>query len=53
MNEDYDIDTLAIRAGTVRSQFNEHSEALFLTSSFVFASAAEAAAKTARNSPRF
>ena len=45
MNEDYDIDTLAVRAGTVRSQFNEHSEALFLTSSFVFASAAEAAAR--------
>ena len=45
MNEDYDIDTLAVRAGTVRSQFNEHSEALFLTSSFVFGSAAEAAAR--------
>ena len=45
MNEDYDIETLAIRAGTVRSQFNEHSEALFLTSSFVFGSAAEAAAR--------
>lgn len=45
MNDDYDIDTLAIRAGTVRSQFNEHSEAMFLTSSFVFGSAAEAAAR--------
>ena len=45
MNEDYDIETLAVRAGTVRSQFNEHSEALFLTSSFVFANAAEAAAR--------
>lgn len=45
MNEEYDLDTLAIRAGTVRSQFNEHSEALFLTSSFVFGSAAEAAAR--------
>ena len=45
MNEEYDLDTLAIRAGTVRSQFNEHSEALFLTSSFVFSSAAEAAAR--------
>ncbi len=29
-------DTLAVRAGTVRSQFNEHSEAMFLTSSFVY-----------------
>ncbi|KVW99425.1 O-succinylhomoserine sulfhydrylase [Thiobacillus denitrificans] len=46
MNHDeYDIETLGVRAGTVRSQFNEHSEALFLTSSFVFASAAEAAAR--------
>lgn len=38
-------DTLAIRAGIDRSQFNEHSEALYLTSSFVFNSAAEAAAR--------
>jgi O-succinylhomoserine sulfhydrylase len=45
MNDDYDIETLAVRAGTVRSQFNEHSEAMFLTSSFVFGSAAEAAAR--------
>lgn len=45
MNDEYDIETLAVRAGTVRSQFNEHSEALFLTSSFVFSSAAEAAAR--------
>lgn len=45
MNNEYDIETLAVRAGTVRSQFNEHSEAMFLTSSFVFGSAAEAAAR--------
>lgn len=45
MNEEYDLETLAVRAGTVRSQFNEHSEAMFLTSSFVFANAAEAAAR--------
>jgi O-succinylhomoserine sulfhydrylase len=38
-------DTLAVRAGTQRSQFQEHSEAVFLTSSFVFGSAAEAAAR--------
>ena len=44
-NDEYDIETLGVRAGTVRSQFNEHSEALFLTSSFVFRSAAEAAAR--------
>lgn len=38
-------DTLAVRSGTQRSQFNEHSEAMYLTSSFVFGSAAEAAAR--------
>ncbi len=42
-----DFDTLAVRAGTQRSQFNEHSEALYLTSSFVFDSAAQAAARFA------
>lgn len=39
------FDTRAVRAGTERSQFNEHSEALFLTSSFVFDNAAQAAAR--------
>jgi O-succinylhomoserine sulfhydrylase len=29
-------ETLAVRSGTMRSQFNEHSEAMFLTSSFVY-----------------
>ncbi len=43
--EGYDPETLAIRAGIERSQFGEHSEAMFLTSSFVFGSAAEAAAR--------
>ncbi|NWG38903.1 MAG: O-succinylhomoserine sulfhydrylase [Hydrogenophilaceae bacterium] len=42
---DYDIETLAVRSGIVRSQFNEHSEAMFLTSSFVFKNAAQAAAR--------
>lgn len=41
--DNYDIDTLAVRAGIERSQFGEHSEALYLTSSFVFKNAAEAA----------
>jgi O-succinylhomoserine sulfhydrylase len=45
MDDESTLDTRAIRAGTERSRFNEHSEALFLTSSFVFGSAAEAAAK--------
>jgi O-succinylhomoserine sulfhydrylase len=42
---DYLPETLAVRAGQERSQFNEHSEALYLTSSFVFTSAAQAAAR--------
>jgi O-succinylhomoserine sulfhydrylase len=40
---DYQPETLAVRAGEMRSQFNENSEALFLTSSFVFDSAEQAA----------
>lgn len=39
------FDTLAVRAGNYRSNEGEHSEALFLTSSFVFKTAAEAAAR--------
>ena len=39
----YRQETLAVRAGQERSQFGEHSEALYLTSSFVFESAAQAA----------
>ncbi|MGB5012183.1 MAG: O-succinylhomoserine sulfhydrylase, partial [Candidatus Dechloromonas phosphoritropha] len=35
--------TLAVRIGQERSQFGEHSEALYLTSSFVFKDAAQAA----------
>src|SRR5690554_2324947 len=38
------FDTLAVRAGQQRSFEAEHSEAIFTTSSYVFASAAEAAA---------
>ena len=45
MSDDYELETLAVRAGIHRSQFNEHSEALYLTSSFVFDSAAQAAAR--------
>jgi O-succinylhomoserine sulfhydrylase len=41
------LDTLAVRAGIERSQFGEHSEALYLTSSFVFKSAAQAAERFA------
>jgi len=45
MSDTRDLATLAVRAGCHRSQFGEHSEALFLTSSFVFESAAQAAAR--------
>jgi O-succinylhomoserine sulfhydrylase len=38
-----DFDTRAVRFGTQRSAFGEHSEALFLTSSFVFDGAEQAA----------
>ncbi len=41
----YQPETLAVHAGTARSQINEHSEAMFLTSSYVFDSAAQAAAR--------
>jgi len=41
----YQPETLAVRAGAVQSQFGENSEALFLTSSFTFESAAQAAAR--------
>jgi len=39
------FDTLAVRAGCARTNEGEHSEALFLTSSFAFDSAAQAAAR--------
>ena len=45
LDRNYSLETLAVREGQERSQFNEHSEALYLTSSFVFDSAAQAAAR--------
>jgi O-succinylhomoserine sulfhydrylase len=51
MDDTYEPETLAIRAGTTRSQFGEHSEAMYLTSSFVFRSAAEAAARFSGEQP--
>ena len=44
-------ETLALHTGIHRSQFNEHSEAMYLTSSFVFDNAAQAAARFAGNEP--
>ncbi len=49
----YGLDTLAVRAGLLRSDFQEHSEALFLTSSFVYKTAAEAARKFANEEPGY
>jgi O-succinylhomoserine sulfhydrylase len=51
MPEQFDLETLAVRAGIHRSQFNEHAEALYLTSSFVFDNAAQAAARFAGTEP--
>ena len=45
MSDDFELETLALHTGIHRSQFNEHSEALYLTSSFVFENAAQAAAR--------
>ena len=47
MSEKFETSTLGVRAGQVRSQFQEHSEALYLTSSFLFDNAAQAAARFA------
>ena len=41
------LDTLAVRAGIVRTSEGEHAEPIFLTSSYVFDSAADAAARFA------
>lgn len=43
--KNYGFDTLAVRAGTIRSEEGEHSEAIFATSSYVFENAAQAAAR--------
>lgn len=43
----FGFDTLAVRAGQVRTGEGEHNDPVFVTSSFVFASAREAAARFA------
>ena len=45
MADQFEQATLGVRAGQRRSEFQEHSEALFLTSSFVFDSAQQAAGR--------
>jgi O-succinylhomoserine sulfhydrylase len=42
-DNEYQLETLSVRAGAVQTQFHEHSEAMFLTSSFTFDNAAQAA----------
>ena len=49
--DELELETLAVRTGIHRSQFNEHSEAMYLTSSFVFKNAAEAAARFSGEDP--
>jgi O-succinylhomoserine sulfhydrylase len=51
MSDDLEPETLALHTGIHRSQFNEHSEAMYLTSSFVFESAAQAAARFSGKDP--
>lgn len=51
--DDWDFDTRAVRAGTRRSGFSEHAEALYLTSSFTFESAAQAAERFAATGQGF
>jgi O-succinylhomoserine sulfhydrylase len=48
---DAGIDTLAVRAGQVRTHEGEHSEPIFTTSSYVFNSAADAAARFTGEQP--
>jgi len=50
-NLEYGFATRAVRAGQVRTQENEHSEPIFPTSSYVFSSAAEAAARFSGEQP--
>jgi len=44
-------ETLGVRAGSEHTQFGENSEAMFLTSSFVFENAAQAAARFGGQEP--
>ena len=50
-NNDYGLDTLAVRGGQVRTQEGEHCEPIFTTSSYVYESAAQAAARFSGEEP--
>ena len=49
--DDLAFETRAVRAGQQRTHEGEHAEAIFLTSSYVFANAAEAAARFSGDQP--
>ncbi|MGP1718097.1 MAG: O-succinylhomoserine sulfhydrylase [Methylophilus sp.] len=51
MNDEYHLETLAVRAGSLTTEFGENSEALFLNSSFRFKNAAQAAARFGGTEP--
>ncbi len=51
MHDQWRFDTRAVRAGQHRTGEGEHSEPIFTTSSYVFGSAAEAAARFAGEAP--
>lgn len=51
INDTLGFDTLAVRGGQQRTSELEHSEAIFATSSFVFETAAQAAARFAGDEP--
>jgi len=51
MDTPLSFETLAVRSGIERSQFGEHAEPIYLTSSFVFESSAQAAARFAGSDP--
>ncbi|HID50238.1 MAG TPA: O-succinylhomoserine sulfhydrylase [Chromatiales bacterium] len=50
-NDEWGFDTLAVRAGQVRTPEHEHAEPIFPTSSYVFDSAAQAAARFRGDEP--
>jgi O-succinylhomoserine sulfhydrylase len=49
----FEFDTLAVRSGIHRTHFQEHAEPLFLTSSYVFENAAQAASRFAGTEPGY
>ncbi len=50
---DWSLESLAVRAGIERTSYGEHCEPIFLTSSFVFENAAQAAARFGNTEPGY